>query len=163
MESAASGGFATGILRITALYFLGMRRLDFESPQQVYTESMHVCNLILAHMYSMHSDLPLNPGVTPSQVGTGQVAVPLSRVPPSSFEGCNVEEVREWAAQCRGMAPSFPHSIRTALGMAARRGLVEQCRDTIPRRCQRVGVAGILAFDPSTHGVPEHLMLWSGE
>jgi hypothetical protein len=32
MESAASGGFATGILRITALYFLGMRRLDFESP-----------------------------------------------------------------------------------------------------------------------------------
>jgi hypothetical protein len=34
MESAASGGFATGILRITALYFLGMRRLDFESPQQ---------------------------------------------------------------------------------------------------------------------------------
>jgi hypothetical protein len=32
MESAASGGFATGILRVTALYFLGMRRLDFESP-----------------------------------------------------------------------------------------------------------------------------------
>jgi hypothetical protein len=27
---------------------------------------MHVCNLILAHMYSMHSDLPLNPGVTVS-------------------------------------------------------------------------------------------------
>jgi hypothetical protein len=27
---------------------------------------MHVCNLILAHMYSMHSDLSLNPGVTPS-------------------------------------------------------------------------------------------------
>jgi hypothetical protein len=25
---------------------------------------MHVCNLILAHMYSMHSDLPLNSGVT---------------------------------------------------------------------------------------------------
>jgi hypothetical protein len=34
MESAASGGFAAGILRITALYFLGMRRLDSESPQQ---------------------------------------------------------------------------------------------------------------------------------
>jgi hypothetical protein len=30
----------------------------------VFTESMHVCNLILAHMYSMHSDLPLNPGAT---------------------------------------------------------------------------------------------------
>jgi hypothetical protein len=34
MESAASGGFAASILRITALYFLGMRRLDSESPQQ---------------------------------------------------------------------------------------------------------------------------------
>jgi hypothetical protein len=33
MESAASGGFAASILRITALYFLGMRRLDSESPQ----------------------------------------------------------------------------------------------------------------------------------
>jgi hypothetical protein len=30
----------------------------------VFNESMHVCNLILAHMYSMHSDLPLNLGVT---------------------------------------------------------------------------------------------------
>jgi hypothetical protein len=34
MESVTSGGFATGILRIIAFYFLGMRRLDFESPQQ---------------------------------------------------------------------------------------------------------------------------------
>jgi hypothetical protein len=25
---------------------------------------MHVCNLILAHMYFMHSDLPLNLAVT---------------------------------------------------------------------------------------------------
>jgi hypothetical protein len=33
MESVTSGGFATGILRITALYFLGMRGLDFESPR----------------------------------------------------------------------------------------------------------------------------------
>jgi hypothetical protein len=31
----------------------------------VFTESMHVCNFILPHMYSMHSNLPLNPGVTP--------------------------------------------------------------------------------------------------
>jgi hypothetical protein len=30
----------------------------------VFTESMHVCNLILVHMYFMHSDSPLNPGVT---------------------------------------------------------------------------------------------------
>jgi hypothetical protein len=30
----------------------------------VYTELMHVCNSILAHMYSLHLDLPLNLGVT---------------------------------------------------------------------------------------------------
>jgi hypothetical protein len=34
MEYATSGGFAAGILRMAALYFLGMRRLDSESPQQ---------------------------------------------------------------------------------------------------------------------------------
>jgi hypothetical protein len=34
MESTTSGGFAAGILRMAALYFLGMRRLDSESPQQ---------------------------------------------------------------------------------------------------------------------------------
>jgi hypothetical protein len=61
----------------------------------------------------------------------------------SSFEGGNMEEVWEWAAQCHGMTPTFPHSTRTALGMAAQCGLVEHRRDMIPRRCQRVGVAGI--------------------
>jgi hypothetical protein len=35
MESTSSGGFAAGILRMAAFYFLGMRRLDSESPQQV--------------------------------------------------------------------------------------------------------------------------------
>jgi hypothetical protein len=53
--------------------------------------------------------------------------------------GGDVEEVREWAAQCHGMTPAFPHSAedghtvrvgRTAPGM-------------IPMRCQRAGVAGI--------------------
>jgi hypothetical protein len=36
---------------------------------------MHVCNLILAHMYSMHSDLPLNPGVTVERPGVMVVHV----------------------------------------------------------------------------------------
>jgi hypothetical protein len=31
----------------------------------------------------------------PSWAGTGQMVVPLSRVPPSSFEECDVEAVRE--------------------------------------------------------------------
>jgi hypothetical protein len=38
---------------------------------------------------------------------------------------------------------AFPHSSRTVPRMAAQGGLAEQRRDVIPRRCQRVGVAGI--------------------
>jgi hypothetical protein len=62
--------------------------------------------------------------IAPSRAGAGSVVVPLSRVPPSSFEGDNVEEVREWAAQCHGITPSFPHNSHTMPGMAAQRGLV---------------------------------------
>jgi hypothetical protein len=54
-----------------------------------------------------------------------------------------MEEVREWAAQCHGMTPAFPHSTRTVSGMATQCGLVEQRQDMIPRQCQRAGVAGI--------------------
>jgi hypothetical protein len=42
-----------------------------------------------------------------SWAGMGQASVPLSRVPPFSFEGsavlfrgCGVRAVQEWAAQC---------------------------------------------------------------
>jgi hypothetical protein len=35
-----------------------------------------------------------------SWAGVELVAVPLSRVSPSSFEGRDVEEVREWTTQC---------------------------------------------------------------
>jgi hypothetical protein len=79
----------------------------------------------------------------PSWAGARQMVIPLSRVPPSSFEGCDVEAVREWAAQCHGVDTGLPARSRTASGMAAQRGLVEQHRDMIPRRCQRAGVAGI--------------------
>jgi hypothetical protein len=41
------------------------------------------------------------------------------------------------------LKPAFPHSSRTAQGMAAQCGLVEQHHDMIPRRCQRAGVVGI--------------------
>jgi hypothetical protein len=47
---------------------------------------------------------------TSSWAGVELVDVPPSRVPSSSFEGRDVEEVREWAAQCHGMTPAFPHS-----------------------------------------------------
>jgi rRNA maturation endonuclease Nob1 len=71
------------------------------------------------------------------------VAVRLSRVSSSSFKGLNVEEVREWVAQCHGMTLAFPHNTRTASGMAAQCGFVEQRRDVISRRCQTTGVVGI--------------------
>jgi hypothetical protein len=71
------------------------------------------------------------------------VVIPLSRVSSSSFEGRNVEEVQEWAASCHGMTPAFPHSTRTAPGMAAQCGLAEQRRDLIPGWCQGTGMVGI--------------------
>jgi predicted transcriptional regulator len=68
------------------------------------------------------------------------------------FRGGDVEEVREWAAQCHEMTLAFTHSSRTASGMAALRGLVEQPRDVILRRCQRADVAGIrLTRAPATY------------
>jgi hypothetical protein len=89
-------------------------------------------------------DLLRRPYVRASSLaGTELVVIPLSRVPSSSFEGCDMEEVREWAAQCHGMTLAFPHSTCTMPGMAAQCGLVEQHQDLIPRWCQRTGVAGI--------------------
>jgi hypothetical protein len=41
------------------------------------------------------------------------------------------------------MTPAFSQSTSTALGMATQCGLVEQCRDMIPRWCQRAGGTGI--------------------
>jgi hypothetical protein len=52
----------------------------------------------------------------PSRVGAGLTYVPLSRVPSSSFEGCNMEAVQEWVAQCHRVDTSLPaqlpHSAR---------------------------------------------------
>jgi hypothetical protein len=51
----------------------------------------------------------------PSWAGAGQMVIPFSRVPPSSFEGCDVETVQEWAAQCcgvdTGLPTQLPHSV----------------------------------------------------
>jgi hypothetical protein len=35
----------------------------------------------------------------------------FSRVPPSSFEGCDVQTVREWAAQCHGVDTVLPAQL----------------------------------------------------
>jgi hypothetical protein len=80
-------------------------------------------------------------GAVPGGCGAGG-RTPFEGSADLFWEG-GVEEVREWVAQCHGMTPAFPHSSRTAPRMAAQRGLMEQRRDMIPRRCQRAGVAGI--------------------
>jgi hypothetical protein len=52
------------------------------------------------------------PDVTvPSWAGVGYLVVPLLRVPPSSFEGCDVEAVREWVTQCRGVDTGLPAQL----------------------------------------------------
>jgi hypothetical protein len=53
---------------------------------------------------------------TSSWVGTGQIVVPLLRVPPSSFEGCDVEAVQEWAVQCRGVDTDLPAQLPHSAG-----------------------------------------------
>jgi hypothetical protein len=44
--------------------------------------------------------------------------VRLSRALLSLFEGCGVEEGREWVVQRHRVTPAIPHSTRTASGMA---------------------------------------------
>jgi hypothetical protein len=76
----------------------------------------------------------------PSCAGAGLTFIPLSRVPLSSFEGCDMEAVHSVTE----LTPAFPYSSRTVPGMAAQGGLAEQRQDMIPRWCQKAGVARIL-------------------
>jgi hypothetical protein len=59
------------------------------------------------------------------------------------FQGCSARAIREWAAQCHGADTGLTAQCRIVAGMASPEGLAKQCRDMIPRRCQRAGVAGI--------------------
>jgi hypothetical protein len=52
----------------------------------------------------------------PSWAGAGQMVVPLSSVPSSSFEGCDVEAVREWVVQCRGVDTGLPAQLPHSAG-----------------------------------------------
>jgi hypothetical protein len=68
-------------------------------------------------------DAPRWPYITTSSWASAEsVAVALSRVSSSSFEGLDVEEVQEWVAQCYGVTLTFPHSTRTTPWMAAQCG-----------------------------------------
>jgi hypothetical protein len=46
-------GFAAGILRMAALYFLGMRRLDSESPQQSHSHNVTADQIILCFLINI--------------------------------------------------------------------------------------------------------------
>jgi hypothetical protein len=59
------------------------------------------------------------------------------------------------------LTPSHAAQPSIVLGMAAQSGLVEQHRDTIPKRCQSAAWRGF-AFDPCACVVLEHLMLRLG-
>jgi hypothetical protein len=54
-----------------------------------------------------------------SRAGAGSVSVPFSRVLPSSFEGCGVQAIQEWATQCHrvdtGLLAQLPYSARDGL------------------------------------------------
>jgi hypothetical protein len=63
-----------------------------------------------------------------SRAGAGLTSVPLSRVPSSSFEGCDVEAVQEWAAQCHGVDTGLP----AQLPYSARDGLTRRVGGTTP-------------------------------
>jgi hypothetical protein len=58
---------------------------------------------------------------TSSWTGARLMVVCLSRVSPSCFEGCGMEEGREWVAQCHGVTSATPYNTGTALGMATQR------------------------------------------
>jgi hypothetical protein len=95
----------------------------------------------------------------PSWAGAGQMAVPLSRVPPSSFEGCDMGAVQEWVVQClgvdTGLSAQLPHS--------AGDGRTTRVGGTAPGYDSQAVSEGRswrgFAFDPSARGAPEHLML----
>jgi hypothetical protein len=59
------------------------------------------------------------------------------------FQGCGVQAVQEWAAQCHGADTGLTAQCCAVVGMASPGGLAKQHRDMIPRRCQWAGVAGI--------------------
>jgi hypothetical protein len=73
--------------------------------------------------------------------------VPLSRVPPSSFEGGGASVVRKWVVQCHGTDTGLTAQRRTVAGMASPGGLAEQRRDMIPRRVRGTARRGFV-FDP---------------
>jgi hypothetical protein len=99
-----------------------------------------------------------------SRAGAGLTSVPLSRVPPPSFEGCDVEAIQEWVAQCHGVDTGLPHSSRTVSGMAAQGGLAEQrCRMDLPGPTTSVGTRTDYSVGPWDYSAcaTRHLMAWA--
>jgi hypothetical protein len=54
-----------------------------------------------------------------------------------------MEAIQEWRHIVTELTLAFPHNSHLVSGMAAKGELAEQRRDTIPRWCQRAGMARI--------------------
>jgi hypothetical protein len=104
-----------------------------------------------------------HPITTLSWATVGSMDVHSSRAPSSLFEGCSAEEGRERVTECKGLAPTTPHSTRTAPVMAAQRWAIHTVsgRDSQAASGDRRG--GDSLFDPGARGVSGHFMLRSGE
>jgi hypothetical protein len=98
----------------------------------------------------------------PSWVSVRLAVVHSSRVFPSPFEGCGVEEGRERVAQCRGMTPATPHSTRTVSGMATQLQAVRTASGPEFQAVLGDRRGEDSSFDPGARGVSGHIMLQSG-
>jgi hypothetical protein len=96
---------------------------------------------------------------TPSWAVVRSAAVRSSRVLPSLFERCDMEEGRERVAQCQGMTPATPHSTRTAPGMATQWRAICTTSGSDSHAASRDRRGEDSPFDPGARGVSGHLML----
>jgi hypothetical protein len=84
---------------------------------------------------------------TQSWASAGQVSVPLSRAPPSSFEGVARRPYESGRHSITELTLALPRAqCRIVAGMASSGGLAEQHRDMILRRVRGVAWRGFV-FD----------------
>jgi hypothetical protein len=79
-----------------------------------------------------------------------------------SFEGCDVQVVREWAAQCHGVDTGLPAQFLQCQGWPHGEGWRNGAGIRFPGGVRGPTWQGF-AFDPGARSMSEHLMLRSGK
>jgi hypothetical protein len=98
-----------------------------------------------------------------SRMGVGQVFVPFSRVPPSSFEGAARRPYGGGWHSVTELTLALPHSVVQRRRWPHRAGGWRNSAGAgFPGGVRGPAWRGF-ALVPGTREVPEHLMLWSGE